>query len=58
LRGIIPVSRRVKEKLNTTMSEYELLASYFIKKQELCFEKQEQFIEQTDSVCLKNRTLY
>jgi hypothetical protein len=33
------------------MSEYELLALYFVAKQELCLEKTELFIEQTGMVC-------
>jgi hypothetical protein len=32
------------------MSEYELLALYFVEKQEHCFEKQEYFMEQTGTI--------
>jgi hypothetical protein len=32
------------------VSENELLASYFIEKQEDCFEKKEVFIEQTGTI--------
>jgi hypothetical protein len=32
------------------MSEYELLAPYFVEKPKVCFEKQEVFIEQTGMV--------
>ena len=34
-----------------TMRGYELLALYFVAKQELCLEKREVFVEQTSMVC-------
>jgi hypothetical protein len=40
------------------MSEYELVALYFVEKQEHCFEKKEVCIEQTGTVYCKTRTLY
>jgi hypothetical protein len=42
--------RRGEGKLNATMSEYELLALYFIEKQKHCVEKKEVFVEQTGTV--------
>jgi hypothetical protein len=33
-----------------TINENEPLAPYFIQKPEVCFEKPEEFIEQTDTV--------
>lgn len=48
---MIDLNNRSKEgNLYTTMSEYQLLALYFIEKQQHCFEKKEVFIEQTGTV--------